>query len=255
MLSDLPSLKTAARIQTADTSEDNYLTSLLLIADRAVKLWCKRDLETQPYVEYLNGSGTEAIALPQRPVWSVQRVNMDSKGFAGQGQGAFTGKDMVSGTDYMLSIDSPDGSSRSGLLYRLSIGFIGDVFAFPWDYYRRGSLTARLSPAWPRGYRNLLIAYTAGLGIGAAPPVAGTNPTGGTLPAGTTLPPELTHAVNAYALWLRSLMPVGTPLDTGTMNETAANVLSGKAPGGDTPEVSSVRALLRRYREVSLGTI
>ena len=70
MLADLKTLKAFLRV--SDNSQDPLLTQLLATADRAVKLWTKRDLETTNYTgpdaEYRNGNGATDLHVYQRPV-------------------------------------------------------------------------------------------------------------------------------------------------------------------------------------------
>jgi hypothetical protein len=68
VLSDLPTLKTYLRVP--DAGQDALLSQNLLAADRALKLWVRRDLEFQVYTEFRDGPGTSDLALFQRPVRS-----------------------------------------------------------------------------------------------------------------------------------------------------------------------------------------
>jgi hypothetical protein len=63
-LTDVP---TAARAINA-TGIDSWLTVLVSAACKVVEAYCKRNLETAAFVEYLNGSGTPELVLRQRPI-------------------------------------------------------------------------------------------------------------------------------------------------------------------------------------------
>src|SRR5258708_6840014 len=123
MLSDLPSMKVSLRIFN-DVSQDAYLSALLFIADRAVKLFCKRELETQPYIEYQDGSGSQFLTTKQRPVWSISNIWLDPGGFGGQAPNSFaTNSALVPGVDFYLKIDnSKYYRSDSGIIYRMGGG-------------------------------------------------------------------------------------------------------------------------------------
>lgn len=145
------------------------------------------------------------------------------------------------GRDFVIDLDSPDQSqsgfgvvrafSRSGVIKRLGGGFTGTVVSWPWEW-RRGSLTAKLSPAWPTGYGNVRMQYVAGY-------------------TAATMPPELVYAENVIAAWIRVVTPFGVPLDSGAIEPQAVMQLVNGLPQAN-PQVGSALALIRRYREVSI---
>jgi hypothetical protein len=312
VLSDLATLKVFLRLAPSDTSQDALLGQLLVAADRACKLFVKRDLETQVYAGYRDGTGTPDLPLRQRPVFTVSlqgtltagspvvtglsstsallagmpcvvgvssavqaavpsgavissvgsgqvtlsanatttgsfplvfglAVWMDSGGLAGDGVQAFLANtQLYLGKDYVLQRDQPDGSSKSGILKRLGGGLTGSTL----DWFTelpRGTLSYRLSPVWPRGYGNVKVVFTAGLGFGA--------PAGGTLPPTTTIPFELTQAVNQVASWMRVVAPTGAPLDATSLERQGLAMLQGENPRAAGWQTTL--GILRRYREQS----
>ena len=242
MLTDLPTLHRFLRIPPADTTQDALLTDWIAVADAVIRQWTKRNLETQSYTEYRDGTGTADLWLRNRPVLSVAAVYLDAGGFYGDGITPFLGNTQLAlGKDFVLLRDQPDGTSKSGILRRLGGGITGATLDWPWEW-RKGTLTARMPPAWPAGYGNVKIQYTAGLGFGA-PLINGALTT---LPANTTLPPELTFACNSIVAWIRSSTPVGTPLAEDTVSNTVR--LLNRASGG-SPELGTARQILTRYRE------
>ncbi len=247
MLTDLPSLKASLRIFN-DVSQDQYLSTLIFIADRAVKLHVKQELETQPYIEYQDGSGSQFLTTMQRPVWGIQNIWLDPGGLGGQAPNSFAANSALNpGVDFYLKIDnSKYYRSDSGIIYRMGGGLISTIAYMPWNW-RRGSLTAKLAPPWPAGWGNIKIAYTAGYGLGAG------DPPNGTLPPGTTLPMDLTHAANMVCAWLRATVPVGTAIDVESNAESANAIMEGAMKGGDAPpQLASAVGILRHYRELAI---
>jgi hypothetical protein len=325
MLADLASVKAFLRI--TDSTQDAALIPLLRAADRAVKLWCKRDLETTHYAgadaEYPRGDGGPDLRLRQRPVLAsppgltgtvaagsavvtalslnaqtylaagtpVQttgaapraalgafpagaavlsvdsatqvtctapatlsgvavplvfglRLYFDPGAFYGDGAGAFAGgAELYLGLDYALRRDAPGGRSRSGLLARLGGAPVGGTAAGFWQWEQRagGSLSAAEAPYWPRGTGSLRVEYSAGLGAGA--------PDGGALPKGTALPAELTQAACMLVGFMRTVTPVGVPLDYEALGrQVLMQMQAGERDA--SPTLGTVLQLLRPYREV-----
>lgn len=306
MLTDLPTYKVSAGI--LDASQDAQLGELVKAADAIVKAFTKRDLETASYLEFRDGSGTQDLALYQRPVRiylltgnlvngspvitglasaslllvgmpvasqdsnsrlpkgaTIQSVDsptqvtltgnctatvngaalvfglnvyLDTGGYYGQGINPFAGlTQLFLGRDFALRIDQPDGSSKSGILRRLGGGPVGDL-GWPWGWgERRGTLTARPSPIWANWNGNIRAQYTAGLGTGP-------RYTSGTLPY------DLTDAANMLVSRIRRDIPQGGPLTKEQIGRYMYEL--GEQQAGEAPEVTSVRQILSRYREVSV---
>lgn len=234
-LSDLTALKIALGIAASNTSRDNVLEQALNAADRAIKSYCKRALEYASYTWYLNGSGMPELVLPQRPVVSITSVNLDSRGFFGRGVDAFASDTLLTeGVDYVLKYDDPEGGrSQSGILLRISGG------AHPNDSYfwpaqqPQGTLTARVSPYWPRGIGNVKILAVAGY---------------------QTVPEDLAAACHMLAVWLWKNIPRGgVPLGSERFEEYGYSLaVNALRTGTGGPEIGTIRGLLAPYKERSL---
>jgi len=165
---------------------------------------------------------------------------------------AFTANNqLMLGLDYVLKRDRPDGSSKSGLIQRFGSGPIGAGVYGGWGFAGGGyaggstlaSMTAQPLPRWLAGWGNVLVTWTAGLGVGAAYPT-------GDLPQNTTLDPDLTEAVNKLAAWLRYAVPRGAPLDSPAAGDQARQQISQASP--DDPLLGTVQSVVRRYREFAV---
>lgn len=324
MLCDLNTLKSTLQIPLTDTTQDSRLSLMLLAANNTVIRYCKRNFETQNYVEYRNGSTVNSLYLYQRPVLmyllqgnvtqgsgvvtglsstanlivgmpcssqyqvngavalpstsailtvdSLTQVTLnqpanvtatasplvfglttwnDSGGAFGQGVptgnvGIFGNTaQLFLGSDYVLQVDQPDGSSKCGLIRRMGVGSLGGVLGWPYpDTYGRGSLTAQRLPSWralPWG--SLKIAFTAGYGVGAPSPPSPTN----LLPSNWALP-DVTLAVAEVACFLANNAQYGGNGQLTSESYDGYNY-SLSALGKD-PMLGSVRQILSAYREV-----
>lgn len=74
-LTTLTQVKT--KLGISGTSEDAVLTALVAQADRAIKTWTRRSLESTSSVEYPRGYGTKTLRLREQPVTSVTEVRID----------------------------------------------------------------------------------------------------------------------------------------------------------------------------------
>ena len=160
-------------------------------------------------------------------------VYLDTGGFAGLGQSSpFAAQtQLFPGKDYYPDIDSPDGSSKSGILRRIGGGVTGGPLSWPWAWdQRRGSLTAPYPPVWPKYYGNCKVMYT-----------------GGYYPA--AMPADLTFSVMVLVAWLRAQTPVGVAVDTDRTNAMLGALLNTDSKV--SPELGTARAVLRSYREAS----
>jgi len=335
MLSDLPTLLVFLRMAPDDTTQTTLLTQLLQVASGAIKLFCKRSLESEVITEYpiewqlggpdlpvaqrpirlqlltgtltsgssiitglaVNGpydpanimvgspvSITGATPSPNNatlgaipafttilsststtatmsanatasgtfPLCFGLTVFLDFGGYYGAGLNAFqngpgNSSQLYIARDYAVKIDQPDGTSKCGLLALIGGGGWGgaSLGAFlaggnAWGWGGRRNLSANLPPVWPKYPGCVKVQYVAGLGVGATAP-------GGTLPANTTLPVELTYCCNTLVAWMRTMTPVGIPVDVSTMAKQVADTLNLET--SKSPELGSVRGILVRYRE------
>lgn len=169
-------------------------------------------------------------------------VYLDTAAFAGQGYAGLTAgpfgadKQLFLGTDYMLDIDEPDGSSRSGLLKRLT-GGVGGLGGFDWPWafqQRRGTLTAAIPPVWGKWpYGNLKVSYTAGYPL-------------------NLVPDDLQAAVFSIVAWQRQQTPVGVAVDIDRMSQQVSRAISYAED--EAPQLMTARRTLAAYREVSFGS-
>lgn len=117
----LCSLKPRLRMTDDDTWADDALRSLIASVSGWIDQYCGRTFGPREYTHFLKGSGTQRLALPERPVQSVTAVYYDEKGYWGDAPGAFgADKLLVEGVDYALERDQSDGSSQSGVIYRIN---------------------------------------------------------------------------------------------------------------------------------------
>jgi hypothetical protein len=121
MLTTLEAVKTHLGMASEDTTLDPQLNQLLAAVDAAIKKQLKQNFEEDTYTEFYDGTGSERLYLRQTPVQSTGlTVYEDSNGNYGQTSGAFAASTLLTlGTDYVLAVDQPDGTSLQGVLVRL----------------------------------------------------------------------------------------------------------------------------------------
>ncbi len=173
-----------------------------------------------------NTTGSVAISFGLA-VW------IDIGGYYGTGPDAFPNTALLrEGSDFALLRDEPSqqGWSRSGLIRRLGAGPTGSMSDWPFEW-RRGTLTARIAPAWSRGYGNVRVVSCQGY------------------PAGS-IPDDLVQAVYQLAAAMRVMAPVGVPLDTPVITEQWVGLLD-RMVSGEVPGLTSARVTLRSYRQAS----
>ena len=155
-LTTLEDLKIGLEIPSSDTSRDAVLTQLITQITALIEQYTDKVFGPDSYTEYYSGDNTPTISLRQTPVTGITSVHVDSGGYWGQGADGFdTDTLLTAGVDYALQIDSPDGSSRTGLLQRLNGSWSGPVFTS-----RPGNLAAGV----PVPLGNIRVVYDAGLG-------------------------------------------------------------------------------------------
>ncbi len=170
-----------------------------------------RDLSYKVRTEYANGTGTQRILLKHRPVYptaapsfaaslpfTALTVNADDFGYYGSAPGAFSGPDLVYGSDYCLEIDQTDGSSRSAILIR-----INRYWSKPQNR-QAGLLTPFVAV---KAIGNVKVTYTAGY-------------TTDTLPASVRL------ALDQLVAQVRYLFPLGIILASENYEDRAISALN-----------------------------
>ncbi len=113
-----------------------------------------RKIKQATYTELYSGNGQPFIVLRQRPVQSITALYLDDNAYWGDAPGAFDPATtlQVEGTDYALDRDQPDGSSRSGLVYRVQGYWPRPITYGP----------ARIAPELGPRVGNIKVSYTAG---------------------------------------------------------------------------------------------
>lgn len=153
MLTNLTSVKLYLGITNTDS--DTLLTALISEADKMIKNYCRKQLESNIYTEFYSGDGTNALRLRQGPVTHIQNIWTDPGGFFGQGTNSpFSSTTLLTaGADYALNIDQWDGvTSVSRIVFRLV-----DVWQPAWVFVR-----GRLYAARRQAVGNIKVQYTAG---------------------------------------------------------------------------------------------
>ena len=183
------------RMLDIDQDNDVETGKLLILIEQASRIiddfLGKPAPELKSRTEYYQGTGTQKLLLRQRPVFTspLIQVYLDETGYWGSTSGAFdtVTSPLTYGEDFALQVDQEDGSSRSGLLYRISGG---------WE---RPAVRSRgfLSPyiGGPNG--NIKVVYTAGY-------------------SPDTLPSPIRFACNLLVARMRHLFPWG--LETTSEN-------------------------------------
>lgn len=166
LLSDLNEIKSILEIDSGDTAEDKKLLFLLEWASDWIGESINRPgLIRKSRTEYYNGSGTQKLLLKSRPVLTAPAIAVwtDSRGFFGQTSGAFTGQDsqLTYGTDFVLQVDTDDGTSRCGILIRINS-----------YWYRPATRQAGLlSPFMGQNFGGIKVTYTGGYTVDSLPSV------------------------------------------------------------------------------------
>lgn len=211
LLTNLNYLKTYLDIPQTDTTEDSKLLLLAEDASNLIEEWLNRNRSTginfdnlskQSRTEYYDGTNSNLLVLRHRPVFTLSTGDADPQvwvslnGFFGQASGAFTDSNdlLTYGDDFVVRIDQPDGSSRSGILVR-----IGDFWLRPINR-RRGLLSPFIADA----QGNIKVTYTAGY-------------------TADTIPPAFRLAANMLVARLRAFFPYGERIQSESYEERSVS--------------------------------
>jgi hypothetical protein len=232
MFGDLKTLKSQFGIQPGDTSEDTLIGLFMNQASAAIETWCDRQFSQALYTQYLLGNGLSEIDLLNRPIYPLGTTNFptpmavyeDENGFWGSNSSSFdpTTTLLTYGTDYAMEIDQQDGSSRSGILYKIN-GF----WTIPFTY-RPGVISSFTGP----GTGNIKVVYVGGY---------------------SAVPPDIQLALFLQIAAVRNAKNYGHLLASESRGDGAGSTsysaqLRSKA-GILTPEVTS---LLAAYRNIAM---
>jgi hypothetical protein len=189
---DIREIKTLMEIDPADTGADKIILLLAEWASNWIEEILHRDFSYKQRVQVYRGTGTQRLALRNRPVFPLTgtsnqiAVVVDEGANYGFATGAFTNAGQTSaqpalifGTDFTLIMDGDDQTtSRSGILIRLN-----DLWSKP--IVRQAGY---LSPFITDDTGSIRVTYTAGYTI-------------------DTLPGQLRLAANALVARLKYLFP------------------------------------------------
>ena len=220
LFTDLRETKVLLEIDPEDTEEDILLGFLIEHASQWIEEILNRPgMEKKSRTEYYFGTGNQKLLLRSRPVFTTPTiaVSLDEGGNFGATSGAFTSADaaLTYGTDFALVIDQDNGTSRSGILYR-----INNLWPKP-SVRQRGLL----SPFLGTGFGTIRVTYTAGYDVD-------------NLPAGLRL------AAGLLVQRLRYIMPLGQELTGDSFEERNISIVTSEKE----KLLAIVKPLLLPYR-------
>lgn len=213
MLTTLAKLRLSLGQSTDPASDDPQMLMLLEAAEASVRRYLNRDLEQQSYTEYYDGTGRPQLILRQRPVTAVSGVWLDNAGYYGQRAGAFDAATTALTQGTDFIVRPPLDQSEKN-------NGILEMITPIWFAVEGRS-------CWPVGQGNVKVTYTAGY-----------NP----------IPLDLQVAVHQAVAQALKMAENGFPLQSETLGEYSYTLLAG----GKDPSLASARALLNRYREVTV---
>ncbi len=193
ILTDIRELKIALSLDQDNTIEDTLLMFQIEWASALIEDYLDRRLGFDTTTEYYTGNDTQKLQLRRRPAFPEgMQVWVQQDGFYGQRSGTFQTPEalLVYGTDYVLDVDQPDGSSRSGLLLRTHT-------TWPRMWIRVPGL---LRPFRYPTYGSVKVTYSAGYTV-------------------DTLPSSIRLACNLLVMKMRNLMPLGQEVGSESYEE------------------------------------
>jgi len=187
LLSDIYEIKTLLEIPLSNTTEDLSLNFLIEMASSWIEEYLNRgDLAFQSRTEYYNGTGTRQLLLRSRPVFTTPTIQVfkEYNGYYGAVSGSFgTLTELTYGTEFVLKIDQPNGTSRSGILIKRD-------GVWPEAPTRSQGL---LTPYFGPSYGSIKVIYSAGYTV-------------------DMLPTQLRYACGLVVARMRNLFPLGREL-------------------------------------------
>lgn len=199
ILTDLRELKAVLEIDPDDTSEDKKLNFFIETASQWIEEFLDRPgLTLKARTEFYKGTGTQQLCLRSRPIPTPSGVQVwvDSGGFYGSVSGAFPDPALVYGTDFCVTIDQEDGSSRSAILNRIGALWPKPQVRFP----------GYLAPSQGVDMGSIKVTYTAGYTV-------------------DTLPAGFRFAANLLVAQIRHLFPLGFYLTSESYEERSVSYL------------------------------
>ena len=202
MFTDLREIKVLLEIDSQDTEEDILLGFLIEQSSQWIEEILNRPgMAKKSRTEFYNGTGNQKLLLRSRPVFTTPTIQVfqDEGGNFGATSGSFNATDsaLVYGTDFALVVDQENGTSRSGILYRIN------------ELWPRPSVRQRglLSPFLGTGFGTIKVVYTAGYEV-------------------DNLPASLRLAANLLVQRLRYIMPLGMELTGDSFEERNMSIVT-----------------------------
>jgi len=214
-------------IRTTVPSTIARYDTLRIVAESAVKQFCKWELEPATVTEYYDGVGYRDIPLYKPYVSAVASVYLDQNGYYGQGPTAFTGSALIEGQDYAVVRDGATANPfKSALLRRIGV-YTGYLWPSDLVYNRyAGGLSYQKPPFWPAGYGNVKVTYTYGFAV---------------------IPQDIKLAVATAVGCMANSVKWGYPLTSESLGAHSVGMHIAREP-----EFGTVRQLLSRYRDTSI---
>lgn len=200
LITDLITLKTLLEIDPNDTQEDIKLMFILETVSSWIQEWTNRPgLFFASRTEYYKGTGTQKLLLKSRPVSpDGLQVYVDQSGLFGAASGSFASTTLLTyGLDYTLDIDQSDGTSRSGILYRVRS-------YWPKSYARQAGW---LTPFQTTDLGSVKVVYSGGYTI-------------------NNLPAQIRMAANLLIAKLRYILPLGVEIQNESYEERSIGLVT-----------------------------
>jgi hypothetical protein len=164
--SDLVEIKQVLGIDPTNTTQDVLLGFYNTWAANIIELALNRGedgLFKKSRTIYVNGTGTQRLLLPHRPIYTTPTPQVwedMQNGLWGQGNDAFNSDPLTYGSSYVVIIDGANGLGNSGILFKNN-GY--------WElpYCRQAGY---LSTFVGQGRGNIKVTYTAGMTVDNMPP-------------------------------------------------------------------------------------
>lgn len=201
-------IREASKILGVDP--DSAACDLLLLnwyiefATDIINTYLNRDLELKYRTEYYNGSGIDKLLLRSRPVFpsigtanEIKVYQAERKHFDESPNDQFDNNNLlIYGRDYLLDLDTDNGSSKSGILVNLN-GW------WPRPRVRdSGWLTPYAGTAWG----TVKVQYYAGY-------------------TEDTLPPAIRMSANILVASIRSSLPLGKAVGAESYEERSVSLI------------------------------
>lgn len=203
LFSDLNEAKAILEIDPCNKAEDKKLTFILeWVSSLIEEILNRPNMSKKERTEYYQGTGSQKLLLRSRPVFTTPDIQLwlHEGGHYGSTSDAFgTGTLLTYGSDYFLKIDQEDGTSRSGILFRLN-NF------WPKPSIRQGGY---LSPFVWEDTGSIKVTYTAGYTV-------------------DSLPTVFRMACNLLIARMRYILPLGLELSSEHYEERSIAILGNQ---------------------------